>query len=101
MRPMATSACSRVQGPVADEVKTVAHYWRVDARGAGGVTRGPVWSFTTDGSTELPGKPINRSPADGASAVARDTVLSWDSGGHTTSYDVYGPSTDVIGSGYG
>ena len=77
------------------------YYWRVDARGAGGVTRGPVWSFTTDGSTELPGKPINRSPADGASAVARDTVLSWDSGGHTTSYDVYGPSTDLIGSGYG
>ena len=65
------------------------YYWRVDARGAGGVTRGPVWSFTTAGATELPGKVVNPSPADGASAVARDTVLSWDSGGHTTSYDVY------------
>ena len=65
------------------------YYWRVDARGAGGVTRGPVWSFTTEGATELPGKAVNPSPADGASGVARDTVLSWDSGGHTTSYDVY------------
>ena len=65
------------------------YYWRVDARGAGGVTRGPVWSFTTAGATALPGKVVNPSPADGASAVARDTVLSWDSGGYTTSYDVY------------
>ena len=65
------------------------YYWRVDARGAGGVTRGPVWSFTTAGATELPGKAVNPSPADGASTVARDTMLSWESGGHTTSYDVY------------
>ena len=69
------------------------YYWRVDARGAGGVTRGPVWSFTTAGVPAVPRKAVNPSPADGASAVARETVLRWDSGGHTTSYDVYfGPS---------
>ena len=65
------------------------YYWRIDARGAGGVTRGPVWSFTTAGMPELPRKPVSPSPADGATAVPSDLVLSWDSGGHTTSYDVY------------
>ncbi len=65
------------------------YYWRIDARGAGGVTPGPVWSFTTAGRLQLPGKAIGPSPAHGATAVARNTVLRWDSGGHTTSYDVY------------
>ena len=63
--------------------------WRIDARGAGGVTPGPVWSFTTAGRLQLPGKAIGPSPAHGATAVAKNTVLRWDSGGHTTSYDVY------------
>ena len=28
------------------------YYWRIDARGAGGVTTGPVWSFTTAGGVQ-------------------------------------------------
>ena len=30
------------------------YYWRIDARGAGGVTTGPVWSFTTVGGVQPP-----------------------------------------------
>ncbi len=74
------------------------YYWRVDARGSGGVTRGPVWSFTTAGTLDLPGKAVNPRPLDGETAVARETVLSWDSGGHTTSYDVYFGTRSVPGA---
>ena len=65
------------------------YYWRIDARGAGGITRGPVWTFTTSGTLEEPVKAMNPSPANGATGVAQSTGLGWDSGGRATSYDVY------------
>lgn len=74
------------------------YYWRVDARGAGGVTRGPMWSFTTAGSLERPGKAVNPSPADGATGVGLDTTLSWHSGGQTSSYDVYFGRSPTLGA---
>ena len=74
------------------------YYWRVDARGAGGITQGPVWTFTTAGTLEEPGKAVNPSPADGATGVAQNTELSWDSGGRTTSYDVYLGIAPVLGA---
>ena len=72
------------------------YYWRVDARGAGGITQGPVWTFTTAGTLEKPGKAVNPNPADGATGVAQNTELSWDSGGRTTSYDVYLGTAPVL-----
>ena len=74
------------------------YYWRVDARGAGGITQGPVWTFTTAGTLEKPGKAVNPNPADGATGVAQNTELSWDSGGRTTSYDVYLGTAPVLGA---
>ena len=75
------------------------YYWRVDARGAGGVTEGPVWSFTTaEERRELPGKAVNPSPANGATGVSRDVVLRWASGGHTTSFDVYFGRSPTLGA---
>ena len=74
------------------------YYWRVDARGAGGITRGLVWTFTTAGVLEQPGKAVNRSPSDGATGVVRNPELLWDSGGHTTSYDVYFGTDPVLGA---
>ncbi len=65
------------------------YYWRVDARGAGGITRGPVWSFTTAGRRVPPAKATNPRPEHNAREVGRDATLSWQSGGRTTSYDVY------------
>ena len=74
------------------------YYWRVDARGAGGITQGPVWTFTTAGTLEEPGKAVNPSPADGATRVAQSTALRWDSGGRATSYDVYLGTAPVLGA---
>ena len=74
------------------------YYWRIDARGAGGITQGPVWSFTTAGTLEEPGEAVNPSPADGATGVAQSTELRWDSGGQTTSYDVYLGVDPVLGA---
>ena len=75
------------------------YYWRIDARGAGGITQGSVWTFTTAGMLEEPGKAVNPSPADGATRVAQNTELSWDSGGRATSYDVYLGTDPVLGAG--
>lgn len=72
------------------------YYWRVDARGTRGITRGSVWTFTTAGVLERPGKAVNRSPSDGATGVVRNPELRWDSGGHTTSYDVYFGTDPVL-----
>ena len=74
------------------------YYWRIDARGAGGITQGPVWMFTTAGTLEEPGKAVNPSPVDGATRVAQNTELSWDSGGRATSYDVYLGTDPVLGA---
>ena len=73
------------------------YYWRVDARGADGMTRGPVWSFTTAGTAETPLKPTNPRPANGATAVSSG-VLNWDSGGRATTYDVYIGTDSSLGS---
>ena len=83
------------QGNVAEPTFTAAlapgatYYWRIDARGSAGMTRGPVWSFNTSGSTQAPVAPTNPRPAPGAVGVPLDVSLSWDSGGRATSYDVY------------
>ena len=74
------------------------YYWRIDARGAGGITRGSVWTFTTAGTLEEPRKAVNPSPADGATGVAHSIELSWDSGGRATSYDVYLGTDTVLGA---
>ena len=62
------------------------YYWRITAKGPGGSTVGPVWSFTTIAAPPaVPGTP---SPADGASAVATSTLLKWAASTRATSYDV-------------
>ena len=83
------------QGNVAEPTFTAAlapgatYYWRIDARGSAGMTRGAVWSFNTSGSTQAPVAPTNPRPAHGAGDVPLDVSLSWDSGGRATSYDVF------------
>ena len=83
------------QGNVAEPTFTAAlapgatYYWRIDARGSAGMTRGAVWSFNTSGSTQAPVAPTNPRPAHGAVGVPLDVSLSWDSGGRATSYDVF------------
>ena len=76
------------------------YYWRITARGPGGSTAGPLWSFTTVAAPPVvPGTP---SPVDGASAVATSTALKWAASTRATSYDVaFGTSNPpaVVSSG--
>jgi len=65
------------------------YYWRVDARGAGGTTTGPLWSFTTAApQTPAPGAPTTPTPALGATNIAISTPLAWVAGANSSSYDV-------------
>lgn len=60
------------------------YFWRVDARGPGGTTKGVVWRFKT-----APEKAMLPAPFDGAEQIATDVSLSWTAGDGATSHDVY------------
>jgi len=62
------------------------YYWRITAKGPGGSTVGPLWSFTT--VPAAPAMPSGPSPVDGASAVTTSTLLKWAASTRATSYDV-------------
>jgi hypothetical protein len=61
------------------------YYWQVVARGAGGATAGPVWSFTTAGA---PSAPANPAPGDCATNVLRTIALNWAPSSLASQYDV-------------
>jgi hypothetical protein len=66
------------------------YLWRVDEVNGGITTTGTEWSFTTEtGSSPIPGKATNPSPASPSTDVAIDVVLSWTAGSDTDSHDVY------------
>lgn len=66
------------------------YYWRIDSVNTAGTTKGNVWSFTTESAPAVPpDKVTGPVPADGATGVPVDQVLSWDAAGGATSYDVY------------
>jgi hypothetical protein len=62
------------------------YYWRIDERNDAGVTLGTVWQFTTE---SLPGVASNPQPADSATGVPADVVLSWTAGHGAASHSVY------------
>ncbi|MBN1805774.1 MAG: hypothetical protein JW837_11020 [Sedimentisphaerales bacterium] len=59
------------------------YYWRVDEFDAIETHKGQVWSFTTEGGVSNP-DPANRSIN-----VTQTPVLTWSSGVHAASYEVY------------
>lgn len=56
---------------VYDFLPDTVYYWSVDAVNCGGVTAGPIWSFTTSSCSDafLPGAASGPTPADGATDV--------------------------------
>jgi hypothetical protein len=70
------------------------YYWQIVAHNGGGSTSGPIWTFSTAGSTPRPPfTPNSPQPANGTINVGSASTLSWRSG-KAASYDVYfGPST--------
>ena len=63
-----------------------AYYWQIDERNDAGVTPGLVWQFTT---VTLPGAASNPFPADSATGIAPNVVLTWTIGQDAASHDVY------------
>jgi len=62
------------------------YFWRIDEVGAGGTTKGQIWSFRTQ---PAPPAITNPEPADGASEISISTLLSWSGVSTIESYDVY------------
>jgi hypothetical protein len=61
------------------------YFWQIVAKGAGGTTPGPIWSFTTVAPPSAPSQPA---PADLARNTPRDTTITWATAAGATQYDV-------------
>ncbi len=69
------------------------YYWRVDEFDSTDTYKGEVWAFST------PGAVGNPNPANGATGVQMNAVLSWTPGESATSSDVYfGTDKDAVRS---
>jgi len=69
---------------------STTYYWRIDEIEADGTKHtGTVWSFTT-----VMGDATNPNPADKATGVALDAILSWTPGVTAATHDVYLGTTD-------
>ena len=69
---------------------STTYYWRVDTVNAIMVTKGQVWSFTTEDSpAAAPSQAADPDPANGAAGVAIDKILLWAGATGATSYDLY------------
>jgi len=79
------------QGPVAvtnfmpaELEGNTEYFWRIDARGVGGIAAGDIWRFTT-----APGRAEDPMPTVNQMNVALDTSLSWSGRSGAISHDVY------------
>ena len=73
--------------PPAALANATTYYWRIDEVGTGGVTAGPVWSFTT--IEAVPEPATTPAPAAAATNVALNTSLGWTAGLRATTHRVY------------
>ncbi|MBI5058250.1 trypsin-like peptidase domain-containing protein [candidate division KSB1 bacterium] len=70
------------------------YYWRIDEVNSTGTTPGPLWTFTTV-FPPLPPQAAQPDPADQATAVPVNVVVSWSAGaGYTETFDVYFGTTN-------
>ncbi|HJR59544.1 MAG TPA: PIG-L family deacetylase [Vicinamibacterales bacterium] len=73
--------------PPGDLVSGTTYFWRVTAKGAGGSTAGPLWTFTTV-PPPAPSTPASPAPADGAVNIAITAALGWAASTNASTYDV-------------
>ena len=73
-----TNQAGTTYTPPAALAYATTYYWQITAKGAGGSTAGPVWSFTTIGEpTPAPAVPSGPSPVNAAADVAISAALTW------------------------
>jgi hypothetical protein len=84
--------------PPAALANATTYYWRIDEVGTGGVTAGPVWSFTT--IEAVPEPATTPAPAAAATNVAPNTSLGWTAGLRATTHRVYlGTDSAAVAAG--
>jgi autotransporter-associated beta strand protein len=82
--------------PSAALANVTTYYWRIDEVGAGVVTTGPVWSFTTsEAAPALATAPV---PADLAVGLAPRPTLGWTAGIRATAHRVYLGTSSTAGT---
>ena len=73
----------------------ITYYWKIVAKdNQGGITTGPIWSFSTEAVivNNPPNQPANPNPANGAVNTPTSLTLTWsctDPEGDPLTYDVY------------
>jgi hypothetical protein len=73
---------------------STTYYWRIDEKNANGTTTGNIWTFTTAAAPPPPGQAANPTPANNATGIAINAVLSWTAGSGAISHDVYFGTTN-------
>jgi hypothetical protein len=84
--PAAAAALTGTAYTPAPMTTGTTYYWQVIAHNNGGATAGPIWSFTS--IVAAPDAANAPAPADGSTAIAIATPLTWTQGAGSASQDV-------------
>ena len=85
--PFRTQLTNPVYNPVLNY--NTVYYWRIDEQNSGGITPGPLWTFTTQVFVALPGLPTNPHPADSATGVTIYPDLTFTPGDGAASHELW------------
>jgi endonuclease/exonuclease/phosphatase family metal-dependent hydrolase len=86
---VATDQTAASYTPAATLAYSTTYYWQITAKGPGGSTAGPVWSFTTAAAPiPPPAVPGGPTPANASTDIAPSSALTWTASAGANTYDV-------------